>query len=555
METKLVPRLVLITESWSKQTGLFYLLMLIACLAVSIFRISPGTVFAALILSAGLMAISLNPPRGLLNLFLASTLLIPPVYPSFFNGSIPIFLPSLLLITAISLTLGRMKESLLKWDSLEKAGAFFLATTALSLPFSFWFSGRSQGIQSCLRFLLLLQPFVFFVWMRRMGLFPNRAAKEKTILFILLIGGLAAGYGVYDFYFPVSTPHPFASQYIYLWGKLIRRAQGLLYESSNFGNLCAFLLSLSICFLVSEWRRLSLFLKGTLFLLAGLISSGLFFAYSRGSWANFLTVILVYFWLQREKSFKLLSYALVPILGIMGIIFIISPAVFMNFFDWRLWSMLQFWDDPNFASSGRWNNWVFLAKSFAEHPERLIFGIGYKSVATTALFGKKVVADNAYLSTALETGILGLLTFLTFQVIFLRTLYREMWKEATVNLGHPISKEPTMNGPAELVLVEGRFPAIKASPVQPPRVEGHDLLSCVAPPITTSDSNTPNFSAQFMFAFWIGEMVQMFTGDIFTYWRNLVLFFTVIAMAIPPASDAGPRIERDCFISPNPLVL
>jgi len=31
-------------------------------------------------------------------------------------------------------------------------------------------------------------------------------------------------------------------------------------------------------------------------------------------------------------------------------------------------------------------------------------------------------------------------------------------------------------------------------------------------------------------AFWCGELVQMVTGDLFTYWRNLVVFFAALAL-------------------------
>jgi len=33
-----------------------------------------------------------------------------------------------------------------------------------------------------------------------------------------------------------------------------------------------------------------------------------------------------------------------------------------------------------------------------------------------------------------------------------------------------------------------------------------------------------------MFAFWCGEMVQMMTGDIFTYWRNFIPYVVLIAL-------------------------
>jgi O-antigen ligase len=36
-----------------------------------------------------------------------------------------------------------------------------------------------------------------------------------------------------------------------------------------------------------------------------------------------------------------------------------------------------------------------------------------------------------------------------------------------------------------------------------------------------------------MFCFWTGEMVQMLSGDLFTYWRILPLYFWMLAHARP----------------------
>jgi hypothetical protein len=409
-------------------------------------------------------------------LFLASDLILPPLYPDSLGRSFPVFIPTLLLTLGISVMVLRFTEFRWRWSQLETAGAVFLFAVAFTLPFSFWFSGIDQGIQSSLRFLLLCQPFIFFAWLLGVKPFVDPKSKDRVTYFILVFGGIAAAYGIYDFYQPVPIPHPFADQYIYLWGKMIRRAQGLLYESSNFGNFCAFLLALATCFLISHWKRLSFFKIILLSLLAGVFSIALFLAYSRASWANLLISFFVFSCLQKKKPIALIFFALLLAGGFLFMVYLISPDIFMNFFNWRLWSLLDFWHDPNFASSGRWENWKFLAGFFGDNPELLIFGIGYKSLSTTPLFGRGVIADNGYLSMLYETGVQGLMAFLFFNIVLLRTLFKIIRQN-----------------------------------------------------IAPSD-----FYAQFMFAFWIGEMVQMLTGDIFTYWRNLILFFTVIAMAITP---------------------
>jgi O-antigen ligase len=40
------------------------------------------------------------------------------------------------------------------------------------------------------------------------------------------------------------------------------------------------------------------------------------------------------------------------------------------------------------------------------------------------------------------------------------------------------------------------------------------------------------FFGSWILAFWAGQMVQMFTGDLLTYWRVLPLYFWVLAVAV-----------------------
>ena len=104
---------------------------------------------------------------------------------------------------------------------------------------------------------------------------------------------------------------------------------------------------------------------------------------------------------------------------------------------------------------------------FADHPWFLLFGIGYKTLPHTNLFGTTLIPDNGFLSLAFETGILGLVAFLILSITVLRSLHRTSQQQ---------------------------------------------------------NSTIRTYSA-FLFAFWCGQMVQMLTGDIFTYWRNLVIYF------------------------------
>src|SRR5205823_4822460 len=79
---------------------------------------------------------------------------------------------------------------------------------------------------------------------------------------------------------------------------------------------------------------------------------------------------------------------------------------------------------PNGILSGRIATWNTLMAFLLEHPWRLLFGIGYKTLPYTHLFGHTLVADNTYLSLLVETGIIGLVAFLLLNWAILRTAFR-----------------------------------------------------------------------------------------------------------------------------------
>jgi O-antigen ligase len=113
----------------------------------------------------------------------------------------------------------------------------------------------------------------------------------------------------------------------------------------------------------------------------------------------------------------------------------------------------------------------------SEHPWYLLTGIGYKTLPYTNLGGTgiPIVADNMYLSVLLETGIAGFVAFLWMNARILMASYRSA-------------------------------------------VQGNQF-------------------GIWIFCFWIGELVQMLSGDLFTYWRVLALYFWVLACAAKACVD------------------
>ena len=134
---------------------------------------------------------------------------------------------------------------------------------------------------------------------------------------------------------------------------------------------------------------------------------------------------------------------------------------------------------PDSVLSGRLESWGALAGFIADHPWQTLFGIGYKTLPYTEYLGRPVIADNMYLSLLVETGVLGLAALVGLNGAILITCWRAMRRGS--------------------------------------------------------------FYGKWLFCFWMGEMVQMLTGDILTYWRVLPVYFWVLAQAARDAygdSDA-----------------
>lgn len=124
--------------------------------------------------------------------------------------------------------------------------------------------------------------------------------------------------------------------------------------------------------------------------------------------------------------------------------------------------------------SGRLATWQAIAGFLTTQPWHAILGIGYKTLPYSEFIGQATIADNMYLSLLLETGIVGLALFLLLNFAILQTAWRA--------LRHGDSRA--------------------------------------------------SFYGTWIFCFWIGQLFQMLSGDLFTYWRVLPLYFWVLAMAI-----------------------
>jgi O-antigen ligase len=132
---------------------------------------------------------------------------------------------------------------------------------------------------------------------------------------------------------------------------------------------------------------------------------------------------------------------------------------------------------PNGVLTGRLATWTALGHFLADRPWHAIFGVGFKTLPYSKFVGTELVADNTYLSLLVETGVIGLAAFL-----FLN------WR----------------------ILRGGLFAARSRNP-------------------------RAAFLGEWIFCFWAGEMVQMLSGDLVTYWRVLPIYFWVLGTAMREA--------------------
>ncbi len=404
-------------------------------------------------------------------LFFAAALLLPPLPFGWGNsGPHPSVVFILFGLLAGLFTLGRWRVA---GAPLNRAlGVFFLILLASAAEAGFY-SGTIVGVGSLVRVLLFgISVYVFFYT----AYSPGAREPEDVFTQVRWLYGIAVASALFacvDFYFQFPAPAGFGAQFIWLRSGVYRRAQGLFYEASTLGNFCAFFLVMIAAALLSRKApvsRRALLLGGMVF------ASALVLSYSRGSLLNALVAIAVLIWLHRDRIrlgrffLVLAGAALAGVLALRALLPSFTDAYFM-----RVSTSVEYlFSETEGLLSGRVSSWRAVLGFLTQHPWHALFGIGYKTLPYSDYLGSNVITDNMYLSLLAETGILGLGALVWLNVEMLRAARRAA-----------------------------------ASP-DPRR----------------------RFFGRWIFAFWAGQIVQMFTGDLLTYWRVLPLYFWVLAVAV-----------------------
>ncbi len=454
--------------------GLAALAIATGCLSA---EVSSHGIYLALVCAGILYAmfavVSVREPIIFVLVFLTVLIAIPPF---FFRqtGETPIYISSFLLPVAFAIVVARWSDFQFNLDPIAKGLFLFLFGTGVSLPFAWWFSGSAIATSSLLRWLMLAQTLLLYALVRGgMRARPGRA--ERWLIPILIIAAvLGAAYGIYDFIWPVPIPHPSAPQFLYLPNGLLRRAQGVLYESSSFGNLCGFFLAITAAgFMVRRENALVVSIKWLPpFIL--ILTGATVVAFSRSSWANTIVTLMVFGLLTRRTRWRRTLVLLAAFASPLVLLAVYFPEVWNYFLGYRLGSLSLLFSDPNSASSGRYNVWTQIISILYKFPHYFLMGVGYKTLPFTRLFGQEIITDNGFLNLLLETGILGLGGFL----IFLISTLRSFWK------------------------------------------------------LSSSSNPLISFWATILFAFWCGQSVQLLAADAYTYWRNMVVYVSLMGLVM-----------------------
>ncbi|MDE3195418.1 MAG: O-antigen ligase family protein [Acidobacteriota bacterium] len=295
---------------------------------------------------------------------------------------------------------------------------------------------------------------------------------RRIARFLLFAAAAAALFACADYYFQFPAPAGFEAQFVWLDDGVFRRAQGLFYEASTLGNFCAFFLVMAMVGLTRR-REESVVPKLLLIPAALLFTVTLILSYSRGSALAVIAGGISLMTLRRVRFWRVLSMAGCSVFAAGLVVYLLLPSFFANYAARIAGSFQNLAYAPNAVLSGRLANWQALIGFLIGHPWQAIAGIGYKTLPYSDITGAKTIADNTWLSLLVETGIAGLGCFVALNAAILKSAYRS--------------------------------------------------------------ARTGNFYGQWIFCFWVGEMAQMFSGDLITYWRILPVYFWVLGTALREA--------------------
>lgn len=367
----------------------------------------------------------------------------------------------------------RLREWRIQRNALTFSMAVFFLVLLSSSALAVFYSGLAVAAGSLARVLLFGIPVYIFFYS---AYGPGVAMRERAfdgVRRLYCFGVLSAAFACVDFYYQFPAPAGYGPQFIWLASGVYRRAQGFFYEASTLGNMCAFFL-IMIAVTLLRGRRERVISRWAVWLGAPVLFAALVLSFSRASLLNLFAGLAALVFLERAhiRIGKLLAIVASCMAAGSLAAWQLFPEAARNYWLHLLHSQFLL-SQPDSVLSGRLASWQAIVSFLGAHPWHALLGIGYKTLPYSGFIGHNIVADNMYLSLLVETGIVGLAAFVLLNFSILRTAWRAAQR----------------------------------------------------------DDSRVSFFGSWIFCFWIGQLFQMFSGDLFTYWRVLPLYFWVLAMA------------------------
>ncbi len=412
--------------------------------------------------------VALAPRRWLAVLFFC-LLLVPPL--PVLVGDSGLHVAPLAAAAGVAIGVLRITEWRPARGPLPLAFGMLLAVLTASVGLAAVYSGWTIAAGSLARVLLFaIGVYVFFYTLAGPG--SEETDSLGTARGLFLIGILAALFACLDFYYQLPAPAGYGPQFVWLDEGVFRRAQGLFYEASTLGNFCTFFL---VMIVVALFRPRAQRPCSRAVLIAGAVIFGaaLIFSYSRASVVSLLVALCAFYFVGRARAGRTLV-TLCACAVVAALVAYVAFPSFANSYWLRVQASFQYMlSAPDGVLSGRLTSWQALVEFVQRKPWHALAGVGYKTLPYSDFIGQTVTPDNMYLSLLVETGVLGLAAFFALNIAILRVGWRA---------------------------------ARSARPAAA-------------------------FFGSWIFCFWTGQLVQMLSGDLLTYWRVLPIYFWVLATA------------------------
>jgi len=445
-------------------------------LYATVVALAPGLTAKA-VLAVPLVAIPLfwyliGTSTAWLSLFFVCALLTPPL-PIALGDNGP---HGALVLAAAGMFIGllRLREWQFRADALSLSILGLWSVFACSVGLAAIYSGLTIAAGSLARVLLFGISIYVFLYVRDGPAALNSAQAFRMIRVLFWAATLSALFACVDFYFQFPAPAGYEQQFIWLESGVYRRAQGVFYEASTLGNLCAFFLEMIAVALLRP-KEAQPFSRLTLAFGGMALAAALVLSYSRASIVNLVVAAAVLLWLNRKRIRWARLLAGVAVFGAGATAILLSAFPIFASVAWlRVSAAFQYFSEsPNMVLSGRLQSWQTLIDFLLAHPWHALLGVGYKTLPYSDFIGTRAIGDNTYLTLLAETGILGLFGVIALNAAILIAAYRA----------------------------------------------------------ARSSGALRSFCGAWMLCFWAGQVVQMFSADLLTYWRILPVYFFVLALA------------------------